>query len=44
MRSVWHGRSRVRIVTGDDDFGLDDAYALETPDDARRLYAAWADT
>ena len=31
-------------MTGDDDFGLDDAYALETPDDARRLYAAWADT
>ena len=31
-------------MAGDDDFGLDDAYALETPDDARRLYAAWADT
>lgn len=31
-------------MSSDDDFGLDDAYALETPDDARRLYAAWAET
>lgn len=31
--------------TGDDDpLGLDDAYAVETPDDNRRLYAQWADT
>ena len=31
-------------MTGDDDFGLDDAYAVETPDDNRRLYAQWAST
>ena len=30
---------------GDDQsFGLDDAYAVETPDDSRRLYAKWAET
>lgn len=26
------------------ELGLDDAYAVETPDDNRRLYRAWADT
>ncbi|MEM7287802.1 MAG: class I SAM-dependent methyltransferase [Actinomycetota bacterium] len=31
-------------MSGDDDFGLDDAYAVETPDDNRRLYAQWAST
>ncbi len=25
-----------------DDFGLEEAYAVETPEDNRRLYAAWA--
>ena len=28
----------------DEPFGLEDAYAVETPDDSRRLYARWADT
>ncbi len=28
----------------DDALGLDEAYAVETPDDNRRLYAKWADT
>lgn len=28
----------------DPDIGLEDAYAVETPDDNRRLYAAWAAT
>lgn len=28
----------------DDDIKLSDAYAVETPDDNRRLYARWADT
>ena len=28
----------------DDQLGLDEAYAVETPDDSRRLYAKWADT
>ncbi len=28
----------------DEGIGLDDAYALETPDDSRRLYAKWAAT
>ena len=28
----------------DETLGLDDAYAVETPDDNRRLYAAWAAT
>jgi len=27
-----------------DSFGLDDAYAVVTPDDSRRLYAKWAET
>ena len=31
-------------MSGDDGFGLDDAYAVETPDDNRRLYAQWAST
>ena len=29
---------------GDGDFDLGDAYAVETPDDNRDLYARWADT
>ena len=28
----------------DDDFGLEEAYAVETPDDNRQLYAKWATT
>ena len=28
----------------DDKIGLDDAYALQTPDDVKRLYERWADT
>ena len=28
----------------EDPIGLDDAYSVETPDDSRRLYAAWAST
>lgn len=28
----------------DDTIGLDEAYAVETPDDSRRLYAKWAST
>ncbi|MGY9074158.1 MAG: class I SAM-dependent DNA methyltransferase [Acidimicrobiales bacterium] len=31
-------------MTNDDAFGLDAAYALETPDDNRKLYAGWART
>ncbi len=31
-----------RLHDGDDVLGLDDAYAVETPDDNRRLYAKWA--
>lgn len=30
--------------SGDDAFGLAEAYAVETPDDNRRLYARWAST
>ncbi len=29
---------------GDGDFDLADAYAVETPDDNRNLYARWADS
>ncbi len=34
------------VVTnpGDDPFGLDEAYAVETVEDNRRLYARWADS
>ena len=33
------------MATGDDQpLGLDQAYAVETPDDNRRLYAQWAET
>lgn len=38
MTSASTGRS------DDDSFGLDDAYAVVTPDDNRRLYAKWART
>lgn len=31
-------------MTGTDDTGLSAAYALNTPDDSRRLYARWADS
>ena len=31
-------------MTEPDSIGLDDAYALESPEDSRRLYARWADT
>ena len=30
--------------TGDDELGLEAAYAVETPDDNRALYARWAET
>ena len=38
------GRVSSPGVGDDEPLGLDDAYALETPDDNRRLYASWADT
>ena len=31
-------------MTEPEPIGLDDAYALESPEDSRRLYARWADT
>ena len=31
-------------ASSDEPLGLDDAYAVETPDDNRRLYAQWATT
>ena len=31
-------------MADDQPLGLDDAYAVETPDDSRRLYARWAET
>lgn len=39
------GVVQYRRRMGDDDsLGLEQAYAVETPDDNRRLYAQWADT
>ena len=38
------GDSSSHADEPDDALGLDEAYAVETPDDNRRLYAKWADT
>ena len=39
-----HGHGAAENGGMDDDITLADAYAVQTPDDNRRLYARWADT